>query len=153
MTEQKQELIFRIGRFDQEYKWSAGEVGSKFFIALRDEGKILGSKTKSGRVLVPPRSFDEDRFEPTEGLVEVGPEGEIVTFSVSYLNPDASPRDEPWAVGIIKLDGADTGMMHTIQGVANPAKDLQIGMRVKAIFKAPEDRRGEILDISHFEPV
>ena len=148
----KQEMIYRIGRFDQEYKWSAGDVGSKFFIALRDEGKIMGAKTKSGRVLMPPRAFDEDTFEPIDGLVEVGPGGVIETYSVSYLNPDASPRDEPWSMGAIKLDGADTTLLHLLVGVDNPAKDWKIGMRVVAVLKPKEEREGSILDIAHFEP-
>jgi uncharacterized OB-fold protein len=49
----------------------------------------------------------------------------------------------------VKLDGADTGMVHFI-GEVKPA-DIKIGMKVKAVFK--DKREGNILDIKYFKPV
>jgi uncharacterized OB-fold protein len=90
---------------------------------------------------------------PLDDVVEVGQEGELHTFSVSYLNPDASPADHPWAVGIVKLDGASTGLLHFLGGVKNPVTDYRIGMRMRVVFKPQAERKGEILDILHFAPV
>ena len=32
------------GQIKMPYTWSVGEVGSRFLVALRDEGKILGNR-------------------------------------------------------------------------------------------------------------
>jgi len=55
----------------------------------------------------------------------------------------------PFAYGIIKLDGADTGMVHLI-GEANPGR-LREGMRLKAVFK--DEPQGNYLDIKCFKPI
>jgi len=56
--------------------------------------------------------------------------------------------DAPYPVGIIKLDGADTGMCHLLGEVV--PEDIKIGMRVEAVFQ--EQRKGNILDIAYFKP-
>ena len=63
--------------------------------------------------------------------------------------PKSSPCPPPFGYGIIKLDGADTGMAHLLYG-SDPAK-WKIGMKVKAVFK--ENRSGSILDIAYFKPI
>jgi uncharacterized OB-fold protein len=59
------------------------------------------------------------------------------------------PLKPPFGYGIIRLDGADTGMAHLLSG-SDPAK-WRIGMRAKAVFK--EKRSGNILDIEYFQPL
>jgi hypothetical protein len=81
--------------------------------------------------------------------VEVSHEGTLMSYTMVYQSEPSHPVKTPFAYGIIKLDGADTGFAHII-GEVNP-KDLKIGMKVKAVFK--DKRVGSILDISHFKPV
>ena len=112
---------------------------------------ILGYLTKCpkcGRVLVPPRIFCEECFVDTEDWVEVSSKGELATFGESYLGTDGSKLHEPWIVGIVKIDGADGGLIHYI-GEAKP-EELEIGMRMEAVFN--EQRNGNILDIKYFRP-
>ena len=52
--------------------------------------------------------------------------------------------------GVIKLEGADTGLTHLL-GEVDPA-DLRPGLLLEAVFKEPEQRRGHILDILYFRP-
>ncbi|MFW9896902.1 MAG: DNA-binding protein, partial [Candidatus Thorarchaeota archaeon] len=59
------------------------------------------------------------------------------------------PLEPPFSYGIINLDGADTGFVHIIKE-SDPEK-LNIGMRVKAVFKAKPRKR--ILDIEYFEAI
>jgi hypothetical protein len=81
--------------------------------------------------------------------VEVSNEGILMSYTMVYQSEPSYPIKTPFAYGIIKLDGADTGFAHII-GEVNP-KDLKIGIRVKAVFK--DKRVGSILDISYFKPV
>ncbi len=137
------------GSIEISYEWSAGVAGSRFFQEIRDNKRIMGTKCpKCGRVLVPPRIFCEECFVDVEEWVEVSSKGELVTFGESYLGTDGSKLKEPWIVGIIRLDGADGGLIHYI-GEARP-EELKIGMRMEAVFN--EKRNGNILDIKHFRP-
>jgi len=137
------------GSIEIGYEWSAGIAGSRFFQEIRDNKRIMGTKCpKCGRVLVPPRIFCEECFVDVEEWVEVSSKGELVTFGESYLGTDGSKLKEPWILGIIRLDGADGGLIHYI-GEARP-EDLKIGMSMEAVFN--EKRNGNIMDIKYFRP-
>ena len=133
-----------------KYTRYAGRTGSRFLIELRDNKKIMGTKCPAcGRVYVPARSLCYVCFKPMDQWVEVSHEGTLMSYTMVYQSEPSYPVKTPFAYGIIKLDGADTGFAHIIGEVA--PKDLKIGMRVKAVFK--DKRVGSILDISHFKPV
>jgi len=54
----------------------------------------------------------------------------------------------PFVFGTIKLDGADTGIIHLLGEI--DFEKIRIGMRVKAVFN--EERKGDIRDIKYFRP-
>jgi uncharacterized protein len=58
------------------------------------------------------------------------------------------PRPAPLIYALIRLDGADTDLLHLLGGVS--PEEVRIGMRVRAVFR--DDRHGNILDIEHFAP-
>lgn len=137
------------GRVDVEYHWSAGIAGSRFFTELRDNGKIMGTKCpECKRVLVPPRIFCEECFVDTDEWVEVSTSGEILTFAESYFGLQGQRLEEPWYIGIIKLDGADGGLFHRI---VKGEGEIEIGGRVEAVLA--DDRKGHIMDIVNFKTV
>lgn len=146
---EKSQTIKISGSIEIGYEWSAGVAGSRFFQELRDNKRIMGTRCpKCSRVLVPPRIFCEECFVDTEEWVEVSSQGELLTFGESYLGTDGSKLQEPWILGIIKLDGADGGLIHYL-GEAKP-EELKIGIRMEAVFN--EKRNGNILDIKYFKP-
>jgi uncharacterized OB-fold protein len=55
----------------------------------------------------------------------------------------------PYAVGVIRLDGADTGLVHLVGDV--DINRLRNGIRVEPVFSA--ERKGHILDIRYFRPI
>ena len=61
---------------------------------------------------------------------------------------DGQPLDRPFAWALIRLDGADTAMLHAVD--AGSAASMRTGMRVRARWAA--DRVGSIRDIACFEP-
>lgn len=133
-----------------KYNHYAGQAGSRFLLELRDNKRIMGAKCPNcSRVYVPPRSCCYVCFQPMVDWVEVHDEGTLVTFTITYEREPAYPRKVPFAYGVIKLDGADTNIVHIIDEV-NP-HNLKIGMRLKAVFK--EERVGSIMDIKHFKPI
>jgi uncharacterized OB-fold protein len=98
---------------------------------------------------VPAISFCYACFKPINEWVEVKPEGTLTAYTMVYQSEPPYPVKTPFAYGIIKLDGADRGMVHII-GEVTP-KNLKIGMRVQAVFK--DKRVGSILDIKYFKPI
>ena len=125
------------------YKRSLGPVLSAFFTGLRD-GKILGAKTTGGRVLVPPSEYDPETGADIAGLVDVGPDGTVTSWSGV---PDSASRPA-FAWALIQLDGADTSLLHT---VSLGGSGLRTGDRVRPCW-APE-RAGQMADILCFEVV
>ena len=75
-------------------------------------------------------------------------EGILETFTVVHYDTDLISHKSR-IIGIVLLDGADTGLVHYIGDVA-PDR-IKVGMRVKAVFE--DDRKGHILDIKHFKPI
>lgn len=133
-------------------RYYAGQAGSAFYIALRDEKKILGSPCKTcGLVYWPPRTTCGRCFAELKvsDMTPLGPEGILLTYTqVAYSEP-VHPKGSPIIYGIIKLDGADTGLTHLIDEVS--FDDLKPGLRMTPVFA--ETRNGNILDIKYFKPV
>lgn len=145
------EPLFLDGGIHMPYSWTVGRTGSRFFIALRDEGKIMGNTCpKCEHVWVPPRlrcpkCFDNLEFQD---WIEVGPEGTLRHFTIVRYEHPSQPMKPPFAYGLIDLDGTDHAMTHIVYHT--DMESLRRGMRLKPQF-APE-RRGNILDILYFTP-
>ena len=149
MSVDKDSAFVIEGKMALPYQYYAGAVGSKFIVSLRDEKQILGVRCeKCNKTFVPPRQTCERCFAPlTDCWVKVGPAGEIAGFIVVRYAEPYQPKDPPYVLALIKLDGADTPITHILEcgGVEN----ARVGMRVRAVFS--EERRDSILAISHFE--
>jgi len=130
--------------------YTAGGVGSKFLIALRDKKKIMGTRCPTcNRIYVPARSVCKDCFSQLDEWVEVSDKGTLLTYTVYPQSSRVQPVEPPIVYGIIQLDGADTGIVHMLGEV--DLEQLRIGMRVQAVFK--EKREASILDIKYFKPL
>ena len=130
-----------------DYTRSLGPVLSEFMTALASQ-QILGSAATDGRVLVPPAEFDPVTFAKPEELVPVGPDGTVVTWSWQPDPLEGQPLGSPFAWALIRLDGADTAMLHAVD--AGSAASMRTGMRVRPRWA--EHPAGQITDIVCFEP-
>jgi uncharacterized protein len=129
------------------YTRSVGPVIGRFLAGLK-EGRIEGVRAADGRVLVPPTEYDPDTGEAvTDEWVEVGPVGEVTTWAWLAEPRSNNPLDRAFAWALIKLDGADTALLHVVD--AGDESAMRTGMRVRARFR--EEREGVITDIEAFE--
>jgi uncharacterized protein len=112
-----------------DYTRSLGPTLSQFMTALAGR-RILGSRGADGRV------------------VEVGPEGTVITWSWASVPLDGQPLAHPFAWALIRLDGADTAMLHAVDA-GSPAA-MHTGMRVRPRWA--DHPAGHIRDIACFEP-
>ncbi len=131
-----------------DYTRSLGPVLGEFMTALAAK-RILGSRSADGRVHVPPAEYDPVTFAPPAELVPVGPAGAVLTWSWQPEPIDGQPLDRPFAWALIRLDGADTALLHAVD--AGSADAMRTGMRVRPRWAA--ERAGHIRDIECFEPV
>ncbi|MBD0861136.1 OB-fold domain-containing protein [Gordonia sp. zg691] len=129
------------------YTRSLGPVLSQFALALRD-GRIIGSKGSDGKVSVPPVEFDPVTGRQSTEFVEVSTVGTVTTWTWHPEPVEGQPLDKPFAWALIKLDGADTALLHAVS--VESAAEMSTGMRVHAVFGAA--RIGRIDDIIHFAP-
>lgn len=140
-------------RPNAKYAWSAGIAYGRFLDELK-AGRIIGRKcSRCERIIVPPRMFCERCFVATDEWVYVKDTGTINTFSLSYLDADANRIKDPILVAVIDIDGASpgVGILHLL-GNVDPDK-IDVGMKVKAVWKPPEEREGSVTDILFWEPL
>ena len=131
---------------EYDYRRSVGPILSRFFTGLRDR-QIYGTRTSSGRVLVPPAEYDPDTGDAVDEFVEVGPAGVITSWSWIADPLPEHPLDRPFAFALIELDGASTSLLHAVD--TGDEASLHTGLRVRPHWR--DETRGEILDIEFFE--
>jgi hypothetical protein len=129
------------------YTRSVGPVVGRFFGGL-EERKLFGIRTKNGRVLVPPVEYDPETGEELSDFVEVGQSGVVTTWSWAPEPRPQQPLDRPFAWALIRLDGADTAMLHAVD--AGDESRMATGMRVRVRWR--DECVGELQDIVCFEP-
>jgi uncharacterized protein len=135
------------------YLRSVGPVIGGFLTALRD-GKILGATSRNAdgtvTVVVPPTEYDPVTGADVGELVEVGQSGVVTTWSWAASPKPGQPLDHPFAWALIRLDGADTGLLHVVDAGSPDA--MTSGMRVTARWRVAADREGTLRDIESFVP-
>src|SRR5215831_10900977 len=130
-----------------DYTRSLGPTLGRFMAALAGR-RILGARGADGRVHAPPFEYDPVTGAPPAELVEVGPGGTVTTWCWAPRPLEGQPLGHPFAWALIRLDGADTAMLHAVD--AGTAAAMRTGMRVRARWaQAPA---GHIRDIACFDP-
>jgi uncharacterized OB-fold protein len=128
-----------------EFHYTPGVGNTAFFEALRDRGVLLGSRCAACEfTYLPSRMFCERCFAALQPDTECGPGGTVESFSVGYVDIDGEPLEQPVTIGLVKLDGADTVLMHRLLGDG----PWSISIRVDAVLA--DDRAGSILDLVGF---
>jgi len=144
--EAKENVLKAYYKIEAEFDYSYGKI-SRFFQEIKDNKRIMGTKCpKCGVVFCPPTSDCPMCWVPTE-WIEVGPKGTMLHYTLINLPSLWQEKAVPFAIGLIKLDGADTGLMHFVE--ENDLLKLKNGLRVEAVFG--EERKGYITDIAHFK--
>jgi hypothetical protein len=130
-----------------EYTRSLGPTLGRFMTALGGR-RVVGARCSDGRVYVPPLEFDPATGAAVQEFVEVGDRGAVLSWTWAARPRPGQPLERPFAWALIRLDGADTGMLHALD-VPSPDA-VSTGMRVRARWA--DQPRGDIRDIVCFEP-
>lgn len=133
------------GEWHVRYKYPVGEVGAKFFNALRNKKILATHCSASNLTYLPPRAYCERSFNVCDGWVEAGLEGTIEAATIVTAAFENLPPP-PYAIAYVRLDGVSTAMVNFVRGldlsdVPRAAAQLTPGTRVKVEFiPNPEGR-------------
>ena len=132
------------------YIYTAGVAGTKFFDALKKQGKILATECKSCAIeYLPPRIYCENCFADLgASWHDVGTTGTVAGFTVMRFGLDGKKLARPEVRAMVRMGKGTGALMHLV--LADPAK-VKAGAKVKAKLKAKGGRKGTILDIEGFE--
>jgi len=128
-----------------DYTRSVGPALSKFFTALR-ERHVLGVRGSDGRVHVPPAEYDPVTYEQLGEMIPVSSVGTVVSWTWQADPLQGQPLDGPFAWALIKLDGADTPLIHAVD--AGKPEAIRTGTRVHVHWA--DEPVGAITDIAYF---
>ncbi len=131
------------------YLRTRGEL-SPFFLALREEKKLLGCRcSQCGLVRVPPflTHCPDCNFAPTK-LIEVEQVGVMnSTPPITYFATSLFQHMAPYGRGRVIFGGADTALsvnLYTTTGILVPGI-ITKGTEVKLVFR--DKRNGEMTDV------
>jgi hypothetical protein len=128
--------------------WSVGPYLERFYQDL-SEKKFTGVRCpKCGRVYVPPRRLCASCRVVMSDFVEVKGTGSLLNFTVAHQSVNGARRERPVIFGLVKLEGADTGVLGEIRGIAPEA--VRIGLKLQAVFA--EKPGVTVESLSHFAP-
>jgi len=152
MTMKPTQIKHWLGHMEVEYyHYTAGLAGERFFTALREEGRLLGSRCeKCGLTYIPPRIYCERCFAELEEFVDVGLRGRVRSFTLARIDRDGRPLSPPEIRALISFGDDTTDLLHLLGEVA--PEELCIGMEVEAVLKPKREREGKITDILYFRP-
>ena len=131
-------------------RYTYGLGGERFFRAIKEDARILGTRCPNcDRLYVPGVIFCERCMNSLDDWIDVGTTGEIHTYTILEKGYDGLTLEQPELIAFVKI--GDGGLLHRVSGI-NP-DELEIGMEVEAIFKPAQEREGSITDILYFTPV
>jgi hypothetical protein len=130
-----------------DYTRSLGPTLGRFMTGLAGR-TVVGARGSDGRVYVPPLEYDPHTGAALIDFVDVADEGVVQTWTWAAEPKHGQPLEKPFAWALVKLDGADTAMLHAVD--ADSPAAMSTGMRVRARWAA--EPVGHIRDIVCFEP-
>ena len=142
------EVLVADHAIDYTYTRSTGPVIGAFMTALRDR-RFVGVRISDGRVLVPPTEYDPVTAEDLDEIVDVADTGVVTTWAWNDSPLAGQPLTRPFAWALVRLDGADTGMLAAVD--CGSADAIHTGDRVRARWA--DERVGSIRDLECFEVI
>ncbi|WP_040789714.1 Zn-ribbon domain-containing OB-fold protein [Nocardia paucivorans] len=137
--------------FAMDYTFVAG-IGRSTFLRGMRERKLLARRCGTcERVYLPaPRFCSRCLVELSEPF-ELDGVGTVSTFCTVNFPFPGQVFDPPYVVAYIRVDGADTRLMHLIREI-DPA-EVRIGMRVEPVWCPDEELDTSMNSIRYYRPI
>ena len=152
--EKREELIMLKQLLSIPQRFATGPLMGKFLKEMRDNKRILGNKCpECGRIQVPPREICAVCRVRAEEMVEVGPDGKVMYYDITYYaSPDpltGETRETPYCSAFMLLDGCSGNDIFWHEVFPGDIDRLEKEIRVRPVWA--EKRTGAITDIKYFK--
>ncbi len=133
-----------------DFDFTPGVAQSRFLRGL-ERGTFLGQRCPTcHKVYVPSRGTC-----PTDGVattedVELAGTGTVTTYCVVNVPFAGQSIEIPYIAAQVLLDGANLSFMGLIQEI--PADEVRMGMRVEAVWVAPDELTPSLASVRYFRP-
>ncbi len=127
------------------WKYTAGIAGERFLQLLK-QGTLQASVCKNcNKLFLPPKIFCKDCFAQLNEWRDVSQDDGFIYSFTSLTSGDGRRT-----VVLVKFDGVEGGLL----GFFKPGREEpKIGMKVRAVFKPKQERKGSLSDIQYFEKI
>ncbi len=150
MSDEKEVVEGFSSPINLKYTFAAGASTSKFLREIR-QGHIVGQRSSvTGFVSVPPRGACPISGTPMTEEVTLPETGTVVSFTIVHIPIPNAPVNPPFIVANIVLDESDQTFIHLVSECDN--EKLQIGERVKAVWKDKSEWDLSLENIKYFVP-
>lgn len=140
-----------FGEWEVWHRYTYGIAGERFFRAMKEEARLLASVCpQCHRAFLPPSLYCEDCFAEMSEYRPVEAVGTVQSFTVLHESLEEMPLPEPVLIAFVGFEGIVGGWLAPLRGLA--LDQVQIGMRVKAVWKPADQRQGQVGDLAYFEP-
>ena len=151
MSEEKTMVEGFESPIELRYSFAAGAATSIFLREVK-QGKLIGQRSNvTGFVSVPPRGACPISGTPMEEVVSVPETGTIMSFTIVHIPIPNAPVKPPFIVANIVLDETDQTFIHLVSECDNDT--LEIGQKVKAIWKEESEWDYTLENIKYFVPI
>lgn len=151
MSEEKEQVIGFDSPISLHYTFAAGRATSKFLKEVK-KGRLVGQRSSvTGKVIVPPRGSDPETGTPTVDEVLLPDVGTVISFTIVHIPIPGNPIEPPFIIANIVLDESDQTFIHLISDCDND--EVQMGTRVKAVWKDESEWDYGIDNIQYFKPL
>ncbi len=139
------------GSMTMENAYSSGLAGEKTLQALKNDGVFLATRCDACDIIYfPARLYCErcfSRILETDKII--GPYGSVESWSRVAIDQKGKKLSKPYHAVLIRLDGANTLLLHRLEMPTEP----YFGLKVRPVLKEQDKRRGSITDILCFKPL
>ncbi len=143
-------------------EYPLGLFNGRFAREMRDNGRLVGMVCRHcGFSMLPPQAVctvcHGENFEDPQ-WAEMGPEATVagfMAFNMPFIDTnDLSVQNGVYPIAQLMIDspGRTAGFLWHFIGETDLSK-VHAGMRVRAVFKPPSERKGLMTDILYWVPV
>ena len=139
------------GPLRMDYTYVAGAGRSVFLRGLAERRMLARRCPACAQVYLPAPEFCSGCLRPLGEPFELDGRGVVSTFCMVNFPFPGQVYQPPYVVAQIKMDGADTRLMHLVRDVEPEL--VHIGMRVEPVWVADDELDTSMTSIRYYRPV
>lgn len=138
------------GPLRMDYTYVAGTGRSVFLRGLARRRMLARRCPGCAQVYLPSPEFCSRCLRPLGAPFELDGRGVVSTFCMVDFPFPGQAYEPPYVVAHIRMDGADTRLMHLVREVAPEL--VHIGMRVEPVWVADDELDTSMTSIRYYRP-